>query len=321
MDTPSRLEQHVRQIVKPGGRIPGTRQHETTREYLESFLQRAGLMGYWNGRFSQEYESDQGVFTNILAMTPPTKPDHDSCLIVAAHYDTCGPTPGADDNAAAVAIVMDVAESLSTSPLPIPVAFAFFDAEEPPYYLTSSMGSIRFYREQNTRPIHSAIVLDLCGHDVPLPGLEHALFITGMESSPTWVKILKTCVPETPLGVVTTLNRYIGDMSDHHIFRVENVPYLFMSCGRWKYYHDVNDTPEKLNYEKMAKIRDFLLRILKETSKNPLIPSPGHFDPIDTELEFLQRAAGPLLKALGVSPRTRKDMDSLAQLFIGELGL
>jgi len=34
------------------------------------------------------------------------------------------------------------------------------------------------------------------------------------------------------LKLVPTLNRHIGDMSDHGVFRENGVPYFFLSCGR-----------------------------------------------------------------------------------------
>ena len=56
------------------------------------------------------------------------------------------------------------------------------------------------------------------------------------------------------LSLVPTLNRYVGDMSDHGVFRTNGVPYLFLSCGRWPHYHRDTDTPDRLNYEKMGRI-------------------------------------------------------------------
>ena len=35
------------------------------------------------------------------------------------------------------------------------------------------------------------------------------------------------------------LNRYVGDLSDHHVFRVNKRPYLFLTCARWEHYHEV----------------------------------------------------------------------------------
>ena len=50
------------------------------------------------------------------------------------------------------------------------------------------------------------------------------------------------------MKLIATLNEYVGDVSDHGIFRRNGVPYLFLSCGHWEHYHQPTDTPDRLNY-------------------------------------------------------------------------
>ena len=69
---------------------------------------------------------------------------------------------------------------------------------------------------------------------------------------------------------MATLNRNIGDMSDHHVFRQQGVPYVFLSCGRWEHYHAETDTPDRLNYAKMARIQRLLIPICRKLSVTEL---------------------------------------------------
>ncbi len=59
--------------------------------------------------------------------------------------------------------------------------------------------------------------------------------MTRMESDPALERAVTELGPIDGVRVVTTLNRYVGDMSDHHTFRLGQVPYLFLSCGRWSH--------------------------------------------------------------------------------------
>ena len=68
--------------------------------------------------------------------------------------------------------VLAVGEHLMAHPAERSVVIALFDTEEPGFYLGPDMGSIRFYREQRVGPIAAAVVLDLVGHKLELPGLE-----------------------------------------------------------------------------------------------------------------------------------------------------
>ena len=61
--------------------------------------------------------------------------------IVGAHYDTVPGTPGADDNASAVAVMLELARRLRHTDLKVPVLFSAFTLEEPRAHLTSHQGS------------------------------------------------------------------------------------------------------------------------------------------------------------------------------------
>ena len=91
-------------------------------------------------------------------------------MLIGAHYDSVIAAPCADDNAAAVAIALRAATVLRSRPIERDVIIAIFDAEEPPYFLGESMGSVRFYEDQLLdKGIHAAIIMDMVGHDVVIP--------------------------------------------------------------------------------------------------------------------------------------------------------
>ena len=50
----------------------------------------------------------------------------------------------------------------------------------------------------------------------------------------------------------------IPPLSDYFAFERAEVPFLFFTCGRWAHYHTPEDTPEKLDYDKIASTVDLL---------------------------------------------------------------
>ncbi len=74
----------------------------------------------------------------------------DGYYILGAHFDTVAGTPGADDNASGVAVLLEVARLARGLTLPRPWAFIGFTCEEPPVFSTSGMGS-RVYAKQARR--------------------------------------------------------------------------------------------------------------------------------------------------------------------------
>ena len=82
-----------------------------------------------------------------------------------------------------------------------------------------------------------------------------------------------------------TLNSYVDDMMDHSVFRVHEHPCLFLTCERWEHYHRPTDTPDKLNYEKVAAIAEYVCGLTARVCEAGLKgPSEG-YDSTETELE------------------------------------
>ena len=125
--------------------------------------------------------------------------------------------------------------------------------------------------------------------------------------------------------MLATLNEYVGDMSDHGVFRRNGIPYLFLSCGRWEHYHRTTDTPEKLNYEKMALIAQLGATILEDTSNVTLSETSFGDHSLEFEIQTLKQALGlalPIIQQhLGMETlETRADIKKIVDA-ITTLGL
>jgi len=174
--------------------------------------------------------------------------------------------------------------------------------------------------------------MDLVGHDVPLgparigamlgvppgtpglPDLRDLLFVTGAESHPALPGIIDSTPDPAGIRVLPTLNEYVGDMSDHGVFRKNGVPYFFLSRGHWEHYHRTTDTPDRLNYNKMAAISAYLNSLLRRLAAKDLPRDLGMCDPVALEIERMQAILGPLLPSLVGRPgplQTRADVQAV----------
>jgi hypothetical protein len=334
------LRRDVEALCEPGEREVGSRGHRAARAWLAQRMADAGLEPCSGDSFEMPCEQARGWLTSLrgaLGREPhgaegaspegsarivnlvgrlPGRDPAAAPVLLAAHYDTCGPQPGADDNAAAIAILLALVQPLRARALERAVLFAFFDAEEPPHWLTRTMGSIWYYERQREEEIHCALVLDLVGHDVPLPGLEDLIFLTGIESDPGLAGVLRECESAVDQRFVPTLNRYVGDLSDHHVFRVRRRPYLFLSCGHWEHYHAPTDTPDRLNYEKMASIVRFLEELTARASAARLEGPFEKHDTTATELHYVRKHLGPLAAALEIKLEGRRGIEELVDAML-----
>ncbi len=325
------LECDVRALALPDGRMVGTSGHDQARRYLLDRMDAIGLRPFTGDSFALRYQVQGQDFCNLVGVVlgaDPSKPP----LLIGAHYDSVIPAPCADDNAAAVAIALGAAVELITTPTARTVVIALFDAEEPPYYHSPSMGSIRFYEDQRAgQAISAAVIMDLVGHDVPvpiagaslvIPTLPKLIFVTGAESHPALASIVEAAAGRVEdLPMIAALNDYVGDVSDHHIFRTNDVPYLFLSCGRWEHYHMPSDTPDKLNYGKMARILECLVHLVRAMCDRELTKATPT-DTVDLEIKLIEAAIGPLglpllKQAVGLDKfETREDLDQFASALI-----
>lgn len=322
MDTQQVIQQlrdDVAHLARPEGRMVGTAGHARARRDLVARLTALELQPYGGDGFELPYKVEGTDYCNILARLPGSDPSLPP-IVLAAHYDTVIRYAGADDNAAAMAILLASVEPLRAKKLSRDVIFALFDAEEPPHFLTPRMGSIHFYNHQRRGPVHCAVVMDLVGHDVRIPGFEDLLFITGMESDAGLAEVIRDTRAKG-LKPLPTLNAYVGDLSDHHVFRTNKRPYLFLTCAHSPDYHRPTDTPDKLNYEKMAAIRTYLLALTERIDQTPLEGPFEGYDSAPVEVAFMKRNMGPILEMFGLPVESREDIERIARLFVSQFQL
>ncbi|MBL7810934.1 MAG: M28 family peptidase [Bacteroidetes bacterium] len=180
---------------------------------------------------------------NILGMIPGTKqPDY--YLVLTAHYDHLGRMgktavfPGANDNAAGVAMMLDLARYYAKNPLPFSVVFIAFAGEE-----TGLLGSGHFV----TRPL------------IPLHRMRFLVNLDLVGTGETGMTVVNATVFSEEFALLDSLNRkgnYLPDIgkrgkaanSDHYFFTEAGVPAFFWyQKGPRTSYHDVQDVPETLS--------------------------------------------------------------------------
>lgn len=280
-----------------------------------------GLEPYFGPSHVMPYTSGGSRFANVVGVVPATDVSAATGhallpVVLGAHYDTVPGTPGADDNAASVAVVLEVAARLVAEPLRRPVVVAIFDAEEPPYFHSHSMGSSRFVEDHIREDVHAAIILDLIAHTVPLPGLENLVALMGAESHPGLAEVART-VADGPLPLVTVPNTVLPDMSDHYAFRLAQRPYLFVTCGHGPHYHRPTDTLETLDLHKTVLVTDLVESLVRETALAPLDGARPH-DSGALDYALMQRTiGGATLAQLGV--RSAADAKHGLMQFVGML--
>ena len=246
------------------GRRPGTPGGRAARRIITTALRDAGL-----DPFEQRVDRCDGA--NVLALIPG---EVERYVLVGAHFDHLGTIGrdvfhGADDNAAAVAILVEVARALAHERDGRGVIIAAFDGEEPPHFGTGAMGSRELART-NRLPIDFMVCMDLVGHrfgSALVPDeVGHSLFALGCERSTGTYDLVRSLKRSEPgLIVRPTDAEIVPPLSDYEAFWAQRIPFLFLSAGRSRVYHTPEDTPDKLDHAKIAATARWLVRFVRAT--------------------------------------------------------
>src|SRR5690242_3195919 len=225
--------------------------------------------------FLQGYNARNRVFRNIGAEIEGST-RRDEIVVVGAHYDTHKNSPGANDNASAIAALFQLARAFAGSRPARTMRFIAFTNEESPFTRTRYMGSRVYAKECRRRgdnviamvglemlgcyrPHKGAQWLSLGGYFLPQQG--NFLALVGNRSSRPLLKQIAQLLStnETLRSVPVTLPTHFpgARSSDHWSFWMEGFQAVMATDTgplRYPYYHRAGDTPDKLNFTWLAQI-------------------------------------------------------------------
>lgn len=211
-------------------------------------------------------------YVNVLAIKAPVGravKERQAPLLIGAHYDTVMASPGADDNASALAVLLEVADQLKSTVLTRPVWLAAFCLEE-----QGLLGSRAFtlHLKQTGQPLYGAIVLECVGYisheagsqgtppgvPITVPTVGNFLGIVGNDASRDLIAAVersaRSAAPDMPTLALAVPGRgeALPDVrrSDHAAFWDEGYPAVMLTDTanfRNPHYHLPSDTLDTLD--------------------------------------------------------------------------
>ncbi len=220
----------------------------------------------------------------LLGQTKPKE-----IVVVSAHYDTVPSSPGANDDGSGVAALLSLIESMRATRCDRTIRFLFFVNEEQPHSHTEAMGSRVYARACRARGdnIVAMLSLDPIGYYSQEKGSQKypwplnwyypsAGNFLGVVSNGDNAKLMKRVVasfrrhakfPSEGVAInVPDVKR-----SDHASFwDCEYPAVLVTDTGEFRdpNYHSTTDTPEKLDYDALARVTEGLQVVLIDLATN-----------------------------------------------------
>ena len=277
----ARLEAHVRTVASEPHNLKYPEALERSAGYIEKTL--TGL-GYDVHR--QVFAARGQSVRNIEAVVEPKGPAR--TLVVGAHYDSWLDAPGANDNGTGTAATIELSRLLAdlSGRTGLRIRFVLFVNEEPPFFKTGQMGSLVYARrlKASGEPVLGMISLETLGFYSDSENSQHYPPPLGM-LYPTRGDFLAFVAMTSSRGF---LRRAVGDFrdgaafpsvggtapgfvqgidwSDHWAFEEQGMPALMVTDTapfRYPHYHSPSDTPDKVDYARLARVVSGLERMIR----------------------------------------------------------
>ena len=212
----------------------------------------------------QRYVANGETFRNLIVRLGP---ETENRIVIGAHYDVRGPYPGADDNGSGTAALLELARVLRGAPLAIGVDLAFYSNEE--YGLLGSAA-----HAESARGVRAMVSLEMLGcfdqtQQFPFAALrllypsqgDYIVVVGRLQDIPL-VRAIKSALLANGAAArsidAPELIPGIAD-SDHSSFWRNGVRAAMVTDTAWyrnPRYHTARDTPDTLDYGRMARIVD-----------------------------------------------------------------
>jgi Zn-dependent M28 family amino/carboxypeptidase len=230
------------------------------------------------------YSAGKATFRNIEVSIPGrTAPGE--IVVVGGHYDSVFDSPGADDNASGTAAVLELARLLKEQRHDRTIRFVAFTNEEPPFFFTEDMGSLRYARAARARGdnIVAMLSMESMGYYSDAPGSQRYPPILGWfyPDRGNFIGFVGN------IGSRSLVHRVVRDFrettqfpsagsaaptqvpgiawSDHWSFwqaGYDGVMVTGTAPFRNRNYHERTDRPDSLDYDHMARVVDGVARVV-----------------------------------------------------------
>lgn len=208
-------------------------------------------------------------------------------VIIGAHYDSVAGTPGANDNGSGVAAVLALAKRFAHRKVGRTLRFVAFVNEEPPYYHSEQMGSWVYAKRchQHNEKITAMLSLETIGYFSDSPGSQrypppfnlyypstgNFIGFVGNAASADLVRrvvgAFRRHEPFPSEGSAPPETMADVGLSDQWSFWQEGYPALMVTdtaMFRYPHYHEAEDTPDKMDFERMARVVRGLEKVVDE---------------------------------------------------------
>jgi Zn-dependent M28 family amino/carboxypeptidase len=259
---------------------------DAARDYVARVWQEQGY------RVERQAYLAHGIPVANLEVTLGAHEHTEGVIVVGAHYDSAPGTPGADDNASGVAALLELSRLLGGLEPRRTLRLVAFVNEEPPFFMTEQMGSAVYARRMKERgdDVYLMLSLEMLGYYRDEPGSQRypPLFRHFYPDRGNFIGLVSNLASRRRLGELARAFREASDFPCEHAATFGWVPGIWQSdhVSFWQrgyaaamvtdtayyrnpHYHQASDTPDQLDYERLAAVTRGLAGALERLARSP----------------------------------------------------
>jgi len=282
---PGTLKSYVRKLSED--LVPRDAGHPENLHHVSSWI--GEQFEKYSGRVTfQPYSAGSLHVRNVRALFGP---DIEERIVLGAHYDVAGPYPGADDNASGVAGLLELARLFEKEQPSVQVELVSYPLEEPPYFYTRHMGSAVHAKslKKEGMNLRGMIALEMIGYFSDEPGSQgypafflrpfypsegNFIAVVGNLFQRRFIRTIREAMIQASPLPVESINapRILPGiaLSDHlNYWRNGYNAAMITDTAMFRNpnYHSPFDTPDTLDYERMAQVVDGVRAAVKKLAK------------------------------------------------------
>jgi hypothetical protein len=229
----------------------------------------------------------RGVKVRNIEVSIPGSAPGSEVVVIGAHYDSAHDSPAANDNGSGVASMLELARLAKGMKPGKTLRFVAFVNEEPPYFASNQMGSYVYAAHCRKRgdKVTAMLSLETMGYysdarnsqkypsplDKQYPDTGNFIaFATRLEDQQLMERVLAKFREASPFpsegGALPAKTEGVW-FSDHWSFWEHGYPALMVTdtaMFRYPYYHTRQDTPDKVDYERLARVTEGLAAVIRD---------------------------------------------------------
>jgi len=285
-----KLEADVKMLATEIGERNIGRFHDKELMAAEKFLTKSlEDAGYKVERQEYEVRAIAGAKVANLIVEILGEDKKNEIVVIGAHYDSVLDCPGANDNGSGTAATLALARAFAKKRPARTLRFVLFVNEEPPWFQTKDMGSVVYANrcKEGKENIVAMLSLETIGYysdekgsqkfdNLPLLAFLYPdtgnfiAFIADIKSGPLAQKVVGKFRETTKFPAYgCALPDVIAGIgwSDHWSFWQVGYPALMVTDTapfRYPHYHKKEDTPDKIDFERTARVVAGLQRVVAD---------------------------------------------------------